>query len=194
MFRSSSKDDMSDSASPTEALLRAAARGDLELLKRYAERQGTLASSALAIRLLEEALAAHQFHVAEWLLGEGVNLNVKDDLGCTPLQGAIYRGNTLGVEFLLCRGGAIDQPNREGNSVLHSSIDAEVQAAIYETDLHGRHVPASDKITRLLIKFGANPNALNSSGQTPLDWAIKHQHRAAECLLRNLGATTGRQA
>ena len=85
-----------------------------------------------------------------WLVKQGLDVNIPDYYGCTPL----YSQATFGmdtVKLLYELGGDIQKPNRYGNTPLH-------MAAEY----------FRPNTVRFLIEKGADVNAKNERGETPL--------------------------
>ena len=86
-----------------------------------------------------------------WLVEQGLDINILDYYGATPL----YRQAILGrdtVKLLLELGADIGKPNTYGETPLH------VAAEFFHP-----------KTVKLLIDKGADVNAKNDRGQTPLD-------------------------
>ena len=86
-----------------------------------------------------------------WLVEQGLDINIPDYYGATPL----YRQATMGretVKLLLELGADIGKPNTYGETPLH------VAAEFFHP-----------KTVKLLIDKGADVNAKNDRGQTPLD-------------------------
>jgi len=86
-----------------------------------------------------------------WLVEQGLDINIPDYYGATPL----YRQAILGrdtVKLLLELGADIGKPNTYGETPLH------VAAEFFHP-----------KTVKLLIDKGADVNAKNDRGQTPLD-------------------------
>ena len=85
-----------------------------------------------------------------WLVEKGLDINIPDYYGATPL----YRQATMGretVKLLLELGADIGKPNTYGETPLH------VAAEFFHP-----------KTVKLLIDKGANVNAKNDMGRTPL--------------------------
>ena len=61
-------------------------------------------------------------------------------------------------------------------SLLHHAISSE--AAVSEED----EIPDSS-VTALLIRYGADVNAIDSRGRTPLDFAVECHHYSAVAIL-----------
>ena len=85
-----------------------------------------------------------------WLIEQGLDINIPDYYGATPL----YRQAILGrdtVKLLLELGADIEKPNNYGDTPLHMAAEF----------FHPRTV-------KFLIDKGANVNAKNDMGRTPL--------------------------
>ena len=86
-----------------------------------------------------------------WLVEKGLDINIPDYYGATPL----YRQATMGrdtVKLLLELGADIEKPNTYGNTPLHMAAEF----------FH-------PKAVALLLEKGAAVNPKNDRGQTPLD-------------------------
>ena len=86
-----------------------------------------------------------------WLVEQGLDINIPDYYGATPL----YRQATMGrdtVKLLLELGADIEKSNTYGNTPLHMAAEF----------FH-------PKTVALLLEKGANVNSKNDRGQTPLD-------------------------
>lgn len=85
-----------------------------------------------------------------WLVEQGLDINIPDYYGATPL----YRQATMGretVKLLLELGADIEKPNRYGETPLHMAAEF----------FH-------PKTVKFLINKGANVNVENDMGRTPL--------------------------
>ena len=60
-----------------------------------------------------------------------------------------------------------------------------------ETPLHTHAREGRKEVVEILINAGANVNAKDEDGGTPLDWAIMGKRTATADLLRKHGAKTG---
>ncbi|MEY3196716.1 MAG: hypothetical protein RLZZ59_82 [Pseudomonadota bacterium] len=97
--------------------------------------------------------------MVDLLLKSGANPNIKNKYGETALDLAIKKENVNTAKLLLTQENlALDNKGLMGNTVLHNSMDIK----------HNNY-----EITRMLLDKGANPNAQNNLGETPLHRAIK---------------------
>ena len=95
-------------------------------------------------------------------------VNTTDQMGFSPLILACYRGNVEVAEFLIDHVKDLNYESREGTALAALSIN-------YNKDL----------VEKLLQK-GANPNTVDSQGNTPLLWAIKRNNlELLQLLLKN---------
>lgn len=90
------------------------------------------------------------------LIASGVDLNVKDSNGFTPLHLAAQEYNVKAVKLLLENSAEVDPVNIHGNTPLFTAV----------FNSKGR-----SEVIKLLLKYGANPEKANKSRQTPLGLA-----------------------
>ncbi|MCA9794314.1 MAG: ankyrin repeat domain-containing protein [Candidatus Eremiobacteraeota bacterium] len=155
---------------PSEALLQQTARvvhdHDLEGLTRLLdEHPEVLTPIGGRIYPLELAIETDQPEVAALLLKRGLNPNLKDEQGETPLHRALGgRGRVLKV--LLAAGASPDLVDQEGRTPLHRAAAlGMVEAA--------RH----------LLEAGAGPNQRDREGNTPLHLAAESDEELVDLLL-----------
>ncbi len=151
-------------------------------------------------------LAAHSGQVdhIELLLEKGAKINARDLSKKTPLYLAVAQGHISAVKCLLAHKADASIVGIEGDSLLHVAafygytplVEILLSYALLNcTDEDGKHpihkaVWGHDKpdVVALLLSAGANPNALNAFGYTPLHWAAKHGHIESAKLLLKAGA------
>lgn len=100
--------------------------------------------------------------VIQALLNAGANVHARNKEGNTPLHGdwfSTISPDTGAVEVLLLAGAKVDARNGLGNTPLH------------------KHARDSDneQVVKLLLKYGANPNAKDDSGKTPWDYIQENE-------------------
>ncbi len=117
---------------------------------------------------LHLAAAGGNFGVAEFLIGHGADLNYRSAVGTAVHRVILSRGETpLEMAKLLLESGARLQEFSFGN-----------------TELHLAALKGYVEIIPLLVKRGADVNAVNRYGHTPLYYAATHGHRkVAEALI-----------
>ncbi|KAI5786238.1 ankyrin repeat-containing domain protein [Pyronema domesticum] len=110
--------------------------------------------------------------VVNILLNSGANIDALDILEMTPLSLAAQRGHASTVHMLLERGADIHSPDKhrkktpEGRSLLSVAVQRF-------------GCKSNDKILDFLLKRGANIDAPDQNGCTPLWWAAKEENIAA---------------
>mgnify|MGYP001181682841 FL=1 len=105
-------------------------------------------------------------------LDAGVDVNVKDEGGETPLHIAAGGYKEI-VELLIAKGAGVNVKNEGG-----------------ETPLHVAALMNNAEVAELLIDEGAEVNIKNEGGDTPLDFIDGHSKETAD-LLRKHGGKTG---
>lgn len=107
--------------------------------------------------------------------GDPAAVNARDEkVGWTPLLFAAFMGHAEVVEFLLDHGAEVNARSDRGWSALHQSALSG----------HG----GVDRVAALLLARGANVDAVNNDGDTPLIVAARHDHRATALVLLEGGA------
>jgi ankyrin repeat protein len=111
---------------------------------------------------LENAALGGQRDVAELLIAKGANVSARDNVGQTPLLSGLSHKKI--VALLIARGADVNGRYGEmadGGTLLHLLAQS------------GEYFPRYKDGAELLIAAGADVNALDGLGKTPLDWAIE---------------------
>ncbi|MCF7806301.1 MAG: ankyrin repeat domain-containing protein [Simkaniaceae bacterium] len=117
-------------------------------------------------------LAALGGHLAavECLITCGAAVDSVNDRGETPLYVAAERDHLDLVRFLLSKGAKVNTKDRDGNTVIHAAARK------------------GGPIMEALIRAGADPDAMNKDGRTPLSLATGVGHLDSVNLLLSKGA------
>lgn len=166
----------------------------------FAASQPTTVRAALALFLrhdaagftpLHHAIAANDVQFASQLLAvlapvdaPCVKIDCRDREGRTPLHWAVRRGFGTLVKLLVEAGASPSAQDLSGQNALHHAVAALVEHGATKAGFY-------HDMIRYLMQSGANVDAANESGVTPL-------HMAAECgdsdlvrlpLIRGLSST-----
>lgn len=119
-------------------------------------------------------MASHngQAEMAGLLIDKGADPNAKDNEGRTPLYKGIQNGHFDFTNVLVNKGG--DSGCKESHCG--------------QTALHCAAIKGYNDVTKLLIKAGADVNATDNDGCTPLCYACKYGHKELADLLKSKGA------
>lgn len=147
---------------------------------------------------LHESAAGGHEAATQVLLENGADANAKSNNGDTPLSAAASGGHDSVMRLLLRHGAEIDTPDSIGNTALVDacilkkskmarlliSHGADTNPGCHQNPLHEAAAGGADDIVELLIKHGAELEARNAMGVTPLGFAAFHgQIRTARKLL-----------
>ncbi|KAN0142112.1 Ankyrin repeat-containing domain protein [Lactarius tabidus] len=158
---------------------------------------------------------------ARLLLERGVDVNAREKEGWTSLHCAALEGKVEVAQLLLNHGANASMETDEGETALHivsrgeydseehgsgiarllleRGMDIHAQDTIFATALHYAAFNGRFGIVQLLLDHGANPNAENEQGRTPLDSVTRGEYKSREHgvsiarLLLELGADVNAQ-
>jgi ankyrin repeat protein len=156
------------------ALQRAAITGNLQLvmlLVQYGANLTALSRNQYGDLPIHLAVAYGHRNIVQWMLDNGVPVNIRNGMGATPLHSAAHNNRLEIARFLLDRG---------------AEVNAKVINSDNRTPLHEAAAEGSVDLVQLLLDRGADINTVTSDeNQTPLHWAEKvGQLRTAELLIQ----------
>ena len=196
---------------PESALRDAAIEGNIEVVKQHiADGVDVNAPNTYGWTALYYAAEGGHKEIVELLIANGADVNQTSDRGITPLDGAIdpSRGRkfqpftppTLDrypeIADLLRKHGGMTVGELKAIEVVKKHLaDGEDMNAIDDgwTPLCEAAYKGRKEIAELLIAEGADVNAKDGGGNTPLDWAIKYKRTKIADLLRKHGGKTSEE-
>lgn len=148
-------------------------------------------------RLCRDLLARYAENIRT-LVAAGADVNAVNDAGETPLSFAVQRMEPALVEVLLAQGADARHLDTAGNTMLHLiartkphyfPVSASCPAKVREAHEHWNRCRAEryHAAVSALLAAGADPNAANAAGETPLSLAEKNGHTELVKLLRGDG-------
>ena len=161
--------------------------------------------TAIADQRLVEAVKRHETAPIRALLEEGVEVNVPEVDGTTPLHWAVHHDDAALVERLLGAGAHVSAQNRYGieplsiacingsaavvEALLTAGADPNTFQPEGETALMTAARSGSVDVVELLLARGADVNARETwRGQTATMWAAAEGHAAVVRMLVSAGA------
>jgi len=157
---------------PAETIFTAAKKGDLESVKRIAARDPSRVNALDDEKYtpLHWACIRAHWDVAEFLIEQGAELNVRGGDGGTPLNWAAHHDSVEIVETLLSKGAELNIQNQWGMTELHT--------AVWRGNVH---------VVACLLEHGSDPNIKTREGWTAMHYAFRSGHDHVIELLKNRG-------
>jgi ankyrin repeat protein len=145
------------------------------------------------------------FDLAQRLIAKGADVNAMNEYKSTVLGGAIASGNLKIAKLLIDHGADLNFRGLGGATILQGAIygensDKEMAKFLIEsgaklqefsfgnTELHLTALQGYADLVPLLVKHGADINAVNEYNHTALYYAAKHGHRKTADALIAAGA------
>lgn len=118
----------------------------------------------------------------ELLIQNGAEVNIKDNEGWTPIMYSGFYGNIQIMKFLLDNGADIDLKNDADYAIW------DLKRTDGSTILFNLVKNGDLDLVKLFVKKGADINAENVDGETPIILAKEYQHKKIEKYLKRKGA------
>ena len=149
--------------------------GDVTALRLLLEQGESLQSLGENSGLHAAAFHGH-WQLCQFLLDNGADANRQlDDSGETPLHAALCKANRPAfehvIEVLLAAGSDPNLPTRPDQETGSFMRDCRTRA---ETPLHRAGAFATERSIELLLQAGADREAKDMHGDSPLSWASWH--------------------
>jgi ankyrin repeat protein len=179
-------------------LQRAARNGNTEIVKLLISKGADVqAKDRDGTATLSMAAMAGNTDIAELLIMGGADINTKDRWEWTPLHYACWRDHRDTVEFLLSKGADINSKEEEGKTPIAvaksegcNEIVELLRARGATESLHDAVIIEDANDLKRLIASGADVNAMDENGQTPLHVAASRGSKKMVELLIEKGART----
>ncbi|KAI0897101.1 ankyrin [Annulohypoxylon nitens] len=150
----------------------------IEIINRHDLSAGCFKKSNIYFRCITGVFA-----ISDVLLHHGSSVNIKDQDGVCLLHLAAKRGDTMRVLYLISRGAEVHSVDRQHNTALHYACQIDVNDR--EVDNKMGQTRRRIEIIRKLVWHGADVNAKNKDGITPLFFACQSlDYKLVEELLR----------
>jgi ankyrin repeat protein len=151
--------------------------------------------------------ATKDFNLCQHLIARGADVNIRAYDDYTPLHQAAFRGNLKAAKLLIDHGADVNFRGRIGTAIqriitsktesgtemvkLLLENGASLQKFSFgDTELHLAAINGYADVIPILIKYGADVNAVNDYDHTPLYYAAMHGHRKTAEELIAAGANT----
>jgi ankyrin repeat protein/L-ascorbate metabolism protein UlaG (beta-lactamase superfamily) len=186
-------------------LVYAARTGNIDAIKFLASRGADIKAVNGNFSLLHEAVFSGRVEVLEYLLGQGLEVDAHFGEGMTPLVLAVDFGNLPGASALIRRGADVNAADKNGITAFRYAVMkgatelvalalakkpdlAAADPRTGKTVLHEAALRGYSAVVGDLLKAGADANAKDKKGRTPLSYALKYGNGASADALRKAGA------
>jgi ankyrin repeat protein len=151
-----------------------------------------------AADFIHVAAAVGNIEAVKQHLAVGTDVNAKDERGGTPLHLAALRGHKKVVELLIAKGADVNAKNNAGETPLdkfEEKKQKEIASLLREnggkySTIHFAVGLGNIETVKEFLAAGADANAKDRVGDTPLDWAILFGQPETADLLRKHGGKT----
>jgi ankyrin repeat protein len=180
---------------------KAAREGNIEAVKQHLAAGADVNVKDNMVRTpLHRASTRGHKEIVELLITKGADVNVKDNDGFNPLLGAVI-GDYKEVVILLIAKGADVNITALGETPLDWAIiggENEIADLLRKHGgkhgtIHGAARGGDIEAVKEFLAAGADVNAKDDVGETPLDWAIGKNRTEVADLLRKHGGKTGEE-
>lgn len=174
-----------------EEIQKACRVGDVETLQRILSQDPSLLNmvdSKLRWSPLYRTVICGHIEATEFLLKQGADPNIKNNLGETPLHQAAENSQAKLVKLLLKYKADPNTQQNDGNTPLHQSsykgdesivsmllknkADPNIENSVFgKTPLHYAVEYGHEEVVKLLVQFNANPNLKDKTDRSPVEMA-----------------------
>jgi len=136
-------------------------RGHIEIVKLFLQDKAGFSAA------FSSAIQSGNNEVVKLIIGLGVDVNIKDEYGLTPLHYAVEAGHKEIVVMLLEHNASVDIQDNAGRTPMHYAAEANY----WKKDRRDLSV----EMIRLLKNSGFNIDAQDNNGWTPLHYAAHNR-------------------
>ncbi|XP_035691517.1 rabankyrin-5-like [Branchiostoma floridae] len=122
---------------------------------------------------LDLALSKRQESIAKTLVTHKVNVDAKDSTGQCLLHKAIRRGDEFAADFLITHGAKVNLTTQSDETPLRLTAGYNPDFTPQDT------IEGMARVNDQLLANGANPNAQDNTGSTPLHRAVESRNERA---------------
>ncbi|PSN32604.1 hypothetical protein C0J52_26221 [Blattella germanica] len=164
----------------------------IQLIFDYGACDSTFVCFPYVRTLLHVAAFLGHLKLTQFLIERGADLEARDMFGITPLMASSLNHNHMVTKMLLEQGADPNTTCKKGRSAIHFAFHLDNQTNAQFRPHIGNEYKTQDLVLEssiteailILLKHGANPNAKNDYGNTPMHYAAgKNLMRVVECLL-----------
>lgn len=190
---------------PLHWAARAGKASVIEMLLTHGAKADARDAFANGVTALHIASANGDIEAINLLLKAGSNVNKKSWLGETPIVNSLNCHRIEVFRYLLAKGAHIKITDSRGNTLLHKAVSFKWPEVIPELVRRGVGVntrnrsgdtplcfassdPMFENCATVLVREGANVNALGATGYSALQTAVReHEFRLAKIMLEKRG-------